>query len=106
MVMSPNNVESRQLEEGRDSDGTRALLQFPKQRFMYSIYGGRAASDPPVRWFMKASGVVAGRVETVRALGTRKASHVFEPPGEGGNLADDSVALAQAQIRPEPIVFM
>ena len=47
--MTPNCVESRQLEEGCDSDCSKVLLQFPKQRgdrrfcFMYSIDGGRAA---------------------------------------------------------------
>ena len=56
MVISPNNVESGQLEEGCDTDRARVLLQFPKQRgvrrfcFMYSIGGRRAASDLPVRF--------------------------------------------------------
>ena len=108
MVMSPNNVESRQLEEGCDSDGTRVLLQFPKQRFMYSIYGGRAASDLPVRFVGNYEEVRCGRWPGGDSplLGIRKASHVFEPPDEGRNLADNNIALAQAQIGPEPIVFM
>lgn len=37
MEMSPNHLESRQLEKGCDGDSSKALLQFPKQR------GDRAA---------------------------------------------------------------
>lgn len=41
-----------------------------------------------------------------RILHARKASHTFEPLDESGNFADGSIALAQAQIRTEPIVLM
>lgn len=39
-------------------------------------------------------------------LETRKTSHVFEPPNEGCDFADSSVALAQAQIRPESVILV
>lgn len=114
MEISPNSVESRQLEEGCDGDWTRVLLQFPKQRgvrrfcFMYSTYGGHAANDLLVRFGRLCQKVRCGRSpgRDSPLLRTRKASHVFEPPDEGSNLADNRITLAQAQIRPEPIVLV
>lgn len=85
------------------------LLQFPKQCddrrfcFMYSIDGGCAASDLTGR-FGSPVRPLTGVNRSL--LGTRKASQVFEPPDEGRNLADNNIALTQAQIRPEFIVFV
>lgn len=59
---------------------------------MYSIVKGCAASNLPVR-FRSPVRPLTG--EDSPLLGTRKASHVFEPLGEDRNLVDSNVALTQ-----------